>query len=136
MAWSTQSSSKRGYGSKWKRVRLFVLDRDSHLCQCARCRGGKLRLTVATEVNHIVPKAWFADGRATGDPDDPSNLHAVNHDCHKRITLEQQGKKPGQRFDARGYPIGDDPRGGREHPASQADETVHPVSRARPRFII
>jgi len=80
-------------------------------------------------VNHITRKA-------DGGTDDPSNLQAVNSQCHKRITTEQQGKRPARRFDARGYPIGDDPRGGREHPASQPDETVQPVSRARPRFII
>ena len=113
MTWSKESSSKRGYGANWRRIRLFVLQRDSYLCQCDHCRGGKLRLTAASEVNHIKPRAWFEDGRATGDADDPSNLQAVNTRCHQRITTAAAGQTTGQRFDARGYPIDEDaPPGG------------------------
>jgi 5-methylcytosine-specific restriction protein A len=39
----------------------------------------------ANEVDHIVPKA-------NGGTDDPDNLRAVSHECHKRLTAEQQGK--------------------------------------------
>jgi len=87
-------------------LRLFVLQRDNGLCQCVRCKG--VFLTPADEVNHIVPKA---DAQRKGwtqqQMDDPGNLQAVAHDCHLRITAEQQGKayKPKVQIGVDGYPI-------------------------------
>ena len=56
--------------------------------------GGKLLVTPATEVNHILSKA---DAQRKGwtqqQIDDPSNLQSVAHECHLRITAEQQGKE-------------------------------------------
>lgn len=100
MAWSRTSRHARGYGSEWDRLRAAVLKRDSYLCQCKQCQGGKLRLTVATEVDHRIPKA-------RGGGDDPSNLQAINRDCHKRKTIEETGKAyaPRVQIGADGYPI-------------------------------
>jgi 5-methylcytosine-specific restriction enzyme A len=95
--WSTADRRKttaRGLGWRWQQLRLQVLRRDCYLCQCPDCMGGEKRVTVADEVDHIKPRAWFLDGRETGDPDDPSNLRAVSRECHRRITLEQQGRRP------------------------------------------
>lgn len=86
MAWSKTSSSSRGYGAEWRKIRKRVMDRDCGLCQCDQCQGGKLKITVATEVDHITPKAQ-------GGTDAESNLRAVSHECHVRITAEQQGRK-------------------------------------------
>ena len=97
MSWSTVSRHERGYGKEWSRLRIQVMQRDRGLCQCDQCKQAK-RLTVAHEVDHIKPKAQ-------GGTDDMANLRAVSHECHKRITLEQQGKKPGKpraKFDANG----------------------------------
>ena len=107
MAWSNESRHKRGYGTAWEKLRIQVLQRDCYLCQCPKCKGGELRLTVASEVNHIIPKAHFRDGRAKGNPDDVSNLQAINSDCHKRVSLEQRGIKPRRRIGSDGYPIPD-----------------------------
>lgn len=69
---------ERGYGADWDRLRLFILRRDGGICRCADCaRTG--RVLVAHEVDHIVSKA-------RGGTDDPSNLQAINRDCHKRKT--------------------------------------------------
>jgi len=99
--WSRSSRHARGYGAEWDKLRLYVLRRDNGLCQCDRCRGGGLRLTLATEVNHIKPKA-------EGGTDDPSNLQAVSSQCHQRITAEQQGKtlRPKVTIGVDGYPGG------------------------------
>lgn len=97
MAWSKESSHSRGYGARWQKLRLHILARDFYLCQCAECAKRQVPLP-ATEVDHILPKAQ-------GGTDDESNLRAVNKDCHKRITLEQQGKKPRPRIGADGWPV-------------------------------
>ena len=55
-----------------------MLRRDGYLCQCDDCQGGKKRVTLAQEVDHRTPRAWFLDGRATGDPDALDNLRAVS----------------------------------------------------------
>lgn len=85
MAWGSKSRHERGYGKEWTRIRLVVLARDCGLCQCPHCKtGGKV--TIATEVDHIKPKAQ-------GGTDDLRNLRSVSHDCHVRLTAEQQGHK-------------------------------------------
>jgi 5-methylcytosine-specific restriction protein A len=89
---------ERGYGSVWDKLRLFILQRDGYLCQCPLCKGGELRLTPATHVDHILPKA-------RGGTDDPSNLRAINVECHKRVSLEQRGYKDKPRIGADGYAI-------------------------------
>lgn len=103
--WSRESSTARGYGSAWQRLRKRVLERDSYLCQCDQCQGGRKRLKAASEVNHIVSKAEAKrKGWTQRQIDDPSNLQAVNAECHKRIGLEQRGVKPRQRIGADGWP--------------------------------
>lgn len=84
MAWSRKSRHERGLGTKWDKIRAAILARDCGLCQCPTCKAAD-RTTQANEVDHILP-------RARGGTDDPSNLRAVNDACHKRLTLEQQGK--------------------------------------------
>ena len=60
MAWPTTSRQSRGYDAQWERTRAEVLRRDNGLCQCDRCKGGELRVTVATECHHLVSKAEAA----------------------------------------------------------------------------
>jgi 5-methylcytosine-specific restriction protein A len=105
MAWSKESSHSRGYGARWQKLRLRILARDKYLCQCPDCLGGQKLLTIANEVNHKVSKAEAKRlGWAQEQIDDPSNLEAVNSECHKRITQEQQGKKPRRRIGTDGWP--------------------------------
>lgn len=96
-----RTTTERGYGAAWQRLRLIILRRDGYLCQCPECRGGAKRLTAATEVDHIKPKA-------DGGTDDPSNLRAVNSECHTRITMRQKGHTPRPKpaIGLDGWPIG------------------------------
>lgn len=82
--WSTVSRHKRGYGSNWDKLRLFVLRRDNGLCQCQTCKSNQ-RIKQATEVDHIIPKAG-------GGTDELSNLQAINKECHKIKTAREQGR--------------------------------------------
>lgn len=77
----TKTTTERGYGAKWRKIRLLVLKRDNYKCQCVECKGLH-RLKHAKEVDHIVSKA-------KGGTDDMSNLQAINHDCHKRKTARE-----------------------------------------------
>lgn len=97
MAWSRESRHARGYGTAWDKLRKRILERDFYLCHCPECLGGKKRVTAATEVDHITPKAQ-------GGTDDESNLRAVNKECHKRLTQEQKGFKPRRRIGPDGWP--------------------------------
>lgn len=93
--WSgdARTTTQKGLGWSWQKLRRQILDRDMGLCQCDECKGGHKRVTRAAEVDHIIPRAWFEDGRAGGNPNDPANLRAVSKACHRRITLQQQGKR-------------------------------------------
>lgn len=71
-------------GRPWRRLRDAILRRDAYLCQCPECKGqGRL----AHEVDHIIPVT-------KGGTDDPSNLQAINRDCHKRKSAVDAGAKP------------------------------------------
>lgn len=95
--WPKSSRQSRGYGASWDRLRLIVLRRDGGLCQCDQCQGGRLRITRATECHHIRSKA-------DGGTDALENLQAINSQCHKRISLEQQGRTPKPKVGIDGYP--------------------------------
>lgn len=102
MAWSKESSSSRGYGAKWQRLREVILRRDNYLCQCDEC-AKQLVPQPATEVNHKVSKAQAKQlGWTLEQMDAESNLEAVNSKCHERITKLQKGHKPRPTFDANG----------------------------------
>ena len=77
------SRHQRGYDYAWERLRLVILARDRYLCQCSDCKAsGRVRL--ATQVDHIVPKA-------KGGTDHPSTLQAINHACHGVKSIHDQG---------------------------------------------
>ena len=99
MAWSKTSRRARGYGPEWDRLRLLVLQRDSYLCQCQQCRATG-RVTPANEVDHIIPKS-------RGGRDNLGNLQAINHDCHMRKTIMENGGQPRERvtIGEDGWPI-------------------------------
>jgi len=69
-----QSTSDRGYGWAWQKLRERILKRDNYLCQISLAQGW---VVPATEVDHIIPKF-------EGGTDDPSNLQAVSHDEHEK----------------------------------------------------
>lgn len=75
--------SGRG-GRPWRRLRAAILERDGHLCQCDECRQHG-RLLLAREVDHIIPAF-------EGGTDDPSNLRAINVDCHRAKTAAEAAR--------------------------------------------
>lgn len=74
-AWATttESSSDRGYGSLWQRLRKVILNRDPICTVCGR--------EPATEVDHILRKA-------AGGTDDEGNLRGICDRCHTRKTAQ------------------------------------------------
>lgn len=84
------SRHARGYGTAWDRLRKAILERDYHLCQCQHCLGGVIRVRPAHAVDHIISKAeWQITRSSTLEGcDNPSNLQAINEDCHTRKTAE------------------------------------------------
>ncbi|AXY60015.1 HNH endonuclease [Acinetobacter sp. WCHAc010052] len=76
------STTQRGYGHAWRKLREQILKRDEYLCVICRADG---RTTEATDVDHIVSKAH-------GGTDDQSNLQALCSPCHKSKTASEKGR--------------------------------------------
>lgn len=74
------TAEARGYDWAWRKLAAQILRRDRYLCQCEDCQGRRLP---ASEVDHIVPKV-------AGGTDEPSNLRAINSDCHARKTQRER----------------------------------------------
>ncbi|ELU16563.1 hypothetical protein CAPTEDRAFT_121699 [Capitella teleta] len=81
------SSSERGYGSDWRKLRAFILERDNHLCQ-EHLKQGVIQ--AGNHVDHIVPKAQQGT-------DTPSNLQTLCTTCHKHKTATERQRDPGGR---------------------------------------
>ena len=77
--WNRGTSTERGYGVAWRRIRDAVLN-DEPLCRsCAQQR----KTTVATQVHHII-------GRADGGTDERSNLEPRCDACHRATTAKRK----------------------------------------------
>lgn len=77
------TSTQRGYGAPWRKLREQILKRDDYCCvPCAKAG----RWTVASEVDHIIEKE-------DGGTDDPENLQSICGACHKAKTKESQRKR-------------------------------------------
>lgn len=68
------STTARGYGYAWQRLRERILKRDRWLCQACKREG---RTVAATNVDHILNKR-------RGGTDDPGNLESLC-DWHKTV---------------------------------------------------
>ncbi len=75
-----KSASDRGYGYQWKKIRSKALIRDAHLCQHCFKKG---IITVATDVDHIIPKA-------KGGTNALENLQSLCNSCHKIKTASER----------------------------------------------
>lgn len=76
------SSSARGYGYKWQKIRARFLALHPICQECERLGIVK----AATDVDHIVPHR--------GDMNlfyDIENLQALCHECHSRKTAKEDG---------------------------------------------
>lgn len=72
-------------GRPWRRKREAVLKRDKYLCQPCERKGA---LTVATQVDHIVPQF-------EGGTDDDQNLQAICDACHEAKTQAEARRARG-----------------------------------------
>jgi 5-methylcytosine-specific restriction protein A len=84
------SSSSRGYGANWQKLRHMVLCRDP-LCQLKILCDG---MEVSTEVDHIVPKK-------SGGDDSLENLQGACGRCHRHKTAVQDSDFAARRFKQR-----------------------------------
>jgi 5-methylcytosine-specific restriction protein A len=76
------SRHERGYGREWDKTRQRVLFRDEGLCQpCLR----RDCVTVATQVDHIVPKA------ENGGEED-ANLQSICTPCHDEKSRQEAAR--------------------------------------------
>lgn len=95
MAWHKTSRHERGLGSNWDKARKRALERDKGLCQVCAKAG---RVTLATEVDHINPRAKKGDHSL-------DNLQSICNQCHKRKTAEESGKTYRPTIGPDGWPI-------------------------------
>ena len=73
--------SRRHYGTRhWRRLRRLILSGEPLCRECER----EGRLTLATQVDHIVP-------RDRGGADDDANLQPLCQSCHSRKTATEDG---------------------------------------------
>lgn len=91
---------ERGYGYRWTKLRLLILNRDMGLCVPCKNKNPS-KITKATQVDHIVPK-WKNGG------DENTNLQSICDACHADKTaaeaVEASGKaKPAVGVD--GWPV-------------------------------
>lgn len=80
-----KTTTERGYGQAWRKLRQQVMERDGYLCQVCKRQG---RLTEAQAVDHIINKAQ-------GGTDELTNLQAICHTCHKAKTQAESHRGGG-----------------------------------------
>lgn len=78
---------ERGYGSEWEKIRKRILSRDKGLCQVCKAND---RVSVARQVDHIIPKA-------EGGQDEDDNLQSICITCHQLKTAAEatRGRRAG-----------------------------------------
>ncbi len=69
------TAAERGYDGRWQRLRVAFLSAHPF---CSSCRQAG-RVELATDVHHVIPKR-------AGGSDEESNLQALCHACHSRVT--------------------------------------------------
>lgn len=100
LAWSKLSRHARGYGASWDRLRKVILAREP-LCRTCTAQG---RVTVATHVDHIKPKA-------KGGTDEERNLQPLCAPCHELKTAKESAEanggtyRPRQAIGPDGWPV-------------------------------
>ena len=80
----TGSTTERGYGHAWRKLRDSILKRDNYLCVKCAATG---HTAAATDVDHIKAKAH-------GGTDDLNNLQSLCAPCHREKTANE-GKQNG-----------------------------------------
>ena len=81
------TTTERGYGHEWRKLRREILERDNYLCQVSLHEG---RIVAATEVDHVINKATWLDLHGTSaGVDEPSNLQSLCTEEHRKKTLAE-----------------------------------------------
>lgn len=84
-AWENRkqgTTTERGYGWEWQKLRRQVVQRDSGLCQqCMR----ENRVRSGRHVDHVTPKA-------KGGSDEMGNLELLCVPCHNAKTAREDSK--------------------------------------------
>lgn len=76
------STTQRGYGHAWRKLREKVLQRDGYVCVMHSKQGA---VVAATDVDHIVAKE-------NGGTDEMDNLQSLCRACHKEKTASIDSK--------------------------------------------
>ncbi len=79
------TSTQRGYGYRWQQTSKGFL-RSHPLCQCPECDNGRVRITPATVVDHIIPHR--GDMKLFWDRD---NWQSMAKECHDKKTATEDG---------------------------------------------
>lgn len=77
------SGAARGYGARWRRLRLLVLRAHPLCADPYGDHDG--RAVAATDVDHIL-------ARRSGGDDSLGNLQALCHSCHSKKTAMEDGR--------------------------------------------
>lgn len=84
---------RRGYGYRWEKTRIRILERDNGLCQPHLKQG---HTAIGTQVDHKVSKA---EARSLGwkheQIEDDSNLQTICDECHREKTARESRKGGG-----------------------------------------
>ena len=91
------TTTERGYGHAWRKLREVVLARDEGFCVECRARG---LFVAGNHVDHIKPKA-------EGGGDELTNLQLLCADCHTDKSQAEGARAQGRRG-KRKRPIGSD----------------------------
>jgi len=84
------SAARRGYGARWRRLRLMILARHPLCADPYGIHAERGEIVAATEIDHIIP-------RSAGGTDDPANLQPLCRQCHSRKTAREDGRWGGGR---------------------------------------
>lgn len=84
LSWRTTSgsSTSRGYGAAWRRLRKMIIARDPFCVLCGK--------HPTEHVDHIVPKA-------SGGDDSEANLRGLCESCHMRKTAQDGHQRKAQK---------------------------------------
>lgn len=74
------TTTERGYGHAWEKIKKRILRRDKALCQPCKRVG---RLTQADDVDHIIAKH-------KGGSDRDDNLECICKPCHRLKTATER----------------------------------------------
>ena len=91
-AWTKRASrdgttTERGYGHAWRKLRRQILERDNYLCQISLREG---RVVAAVTVDHVINKATWLDLHGTlAGVDEPTNLQSLCKEEHTKKTLAE-----------------------------------------------